>query len=626
MATLLILTLDLVFQITAACLALRLIRVTGKATAWTLIALGLVVMALSRAFTVYRWVAVGVALHPVTEIFKLVISGLVLGGVALIGPMFRNIKDSEEKLRQSEEKYRTIVETAHEGVGVLDAQDRLTYVNQRMSEIFGYSASEFLGRHVLDFFDDDEKEKMEKNLARRKQGTKEVMEFHLPRKDGTYVWISAAQSPIFSPDGRYLGTIGMINDISERQRAKELVRIRVNQQAAVAGLGQSAIGGKDLPALLDEAAALAARNLNVEYSMILELLPPGDALLLRAGVGWREGLVGAAQVKAGADTQAGYVLAATRPVIVEDLATETRFSACPVLREHGVVSGLSVIIAGPEQPFGVLGAHTARRQTFTQDDLNFLQAMANVLSGAVVRRRSEEALRESEQKLRFLASQLLISQEKERRKISLELHEDLGQTLQALKLQTSYIKQHLPVEQPGLCQECESLIYHLNGIINRVRGLSWELSPHLLEDLGLLATLRYLIDDFCQHYGIKWCQTDFDEIDSLFAPPALINIFRIFQEVLTNIGEHAQASHISLAIKKHSESVNFVLSDDGKSFDVKEAMSHPEGTAGLGLYTVDERVKMLGGSLRINSRPGQGTELKFSVPIPSPDKAIVSPG
>jgi PAS domain S-box-containing protein len=107
-------------------------------------------------------------------------------------------------------------------------------------------------------------------------------------------------------------------------------------------------------------------------------------------------------VGAGTDSQAGYTLLSTEPVVVEDLRTEPRFSGPPLLRDHGVVSGISVIIPGGDRPFGVLGAHTTRRRTFTTDDSHFLQAIGNLLATAIERKRAEEALRLSEAKFRGL--------------------------------------------------------------------------------------------------------------------------------------------------------------------------------------------------------------------------------
>ena len=188
------------------------------------------------------------------------------------------------------------------------------------------------------------------------------------------------------------------NEAKLRQAHEELesrLRERVRQQAAVARLGERAVGGVELFALMDEATVIAAQTLGVEFCKILELLPDGKVLLLRAGVGWKAGLVGQATVGAGTNSQAGYTLLSNEPVIIRDLPTEERFSGPPLLREHGVVSGLSVIIGRRDRPFGVLGAHTAKPRTFTEDDVHFLEAVANVLSQVIENRHSLEEIRRS---------------------------------------------------------------------------------------------------------------------------------------------------------------------------------------------------------------------------------------
>lgn len=179
------------------------------------------------------------------------------------------------------------------------------------------------------------------------------------------------------------------------EQAKALLEAKARQQAAVATLGQQALAGVDLPVLFDHAVVSVSETLEVEYCKLLELLPDGRHMLLRAGVGWQAGLVGQITVSAGLESQAGFTLLSEEPVIVEDLRTETRFSGPPLLHSHGVISGVSVIIGPLEKPFGALGAHTARRHTFTQDDVHFLQAVANVLASAIDRKQAEQALQQS---------------------------------------------------------------------------------------------------------------------------------------------------------------------------------------------------------------------------------------
>jgi PAS domain S-box-containing protein len=165
---------------------------------------------------------------------------------------------------------------------------------------------------------------------------------------------------------------------------------RAHRQAVVADLGLQAASEVDLQALLDETVGLVSRTLAVEYCEIVEPLPEGDGLLLRAGFGWKEGLVGKATERMENGTRGGFVLASDEPVIVEDLCEEARFDRPPMLAEHGVISGVTVAIPGGDRRFGVLGAHTTRRRAFTEEDVDFLRAVANLLAAAIARLQAGE--------------------------------------------------------------------------------------------------------------------------------------------------------------------------------------------------------------------------------------------
>ena len=190
-------------------------------------------------------------------------------------------------------------------------------------------------------------------------------------------------------------------------RPAGLVAVRARQQAAVAELGVRALSTADLPALLDDAVHVVADALEVDRVKVLELEPGGTTARVVAGIGWREGTVGTATISVGRDSQAGYALLSHAPVIVDDLETDTRLQDTPLLRENGVVSGISVILYGPRRrEYGVLGAHSTRRRRFSQDDVNFLQGVANVVSAAMYRRHVEDELRRAHDEAEAYAVQL----------------------------------------------------------------------------------------------------------------------------------------------------------------------------------------------------------------------------
>ena len=196
-------------------------------------------------------------------------------------------------------------------------------------------------------------------------------------------------------------TAALANENAERTEAEKQLRARVHQQEKIVELGLAALAGMDLSGLMENACYLITQTLGVEYCKILELLPD-DNLILRAGVGWKEGCVGHVTVAGGSNSQAGFTLLAREPVIVEDLRLERRFNGPPLLSEHGVVSGMSVIIRTRERPFGVLGAHTSQKRTFVKDDIHFIQAIANTIGEMIERRQSEETLSRRDSWLRSL--------------------------------------------------------------------------------------------------------------------------------------------------------------------------------------------------------------------------------
>ncbi|MDQ3399069.1 MAG: PAS domain S-box protein, partial [Deinococcota bacterium] len=312
-------------------------------------------------------------------------------------------KGADDALRESEARFRTMADTAPVLIWMSGLDKRCTYFNKIWLDFTGRSVAQELGDGWREGVHPDDYECCLSSYAEAFDARQEFeMEYRLRRADGAYRWILDRGAPRFLTDGSFAGYIGSCIDITERKRVKAELHARARQQAAVAELGQVALDGATLDALFERAVTLTAQTLEVAYCKVLELLPGGEKVRLRAGVGWREGLVGVAKVSTGTESQAGYTLLSSEPVVVADLRTETRFSGPPLLHEHGVVSGMSVVIRGQKGPFGVLGAHTAARRDFSRDDVNFFQAVANVLASAVDHYQKEELLRRRNQEFAAL--------------------------------------------------------------------------------------------------------------------------------------------------------------------------------------------------------------------------------
>lgn len=258
-------------------------------------------------------------------------------------------------------------------------------------------------------------------------------------------------------------------------------------------------------------------------------------------------------------------------------------------------------------------AHDELEKRVEERTVELLRANEQLQQEIQERKKAEEELRESENRLRLLSSQLLTTQETERRRISRELHDELGQSLTVMKLRISYIQKELAKNQVVIREECEKTLHYLNQVIENVRRLSLDLSPSILEDLGLTAALRWLINNFIKNNDI---QVTFDilEIDHLFSQDAQISIYRILQEALTNIGKHAQAKNIKVVIKRYEDRGFFCVEDDGQGFDPMKAAMKDATERGWGLETMKERARMLGGSLDLWTQAGEGTKISFYIP------------
>jgi len=164
--------------------------------------------------------------------------------------------------------------------------------------------------------------------------------------------------------------------------------------AANLRLGMSVLEDLPLATLVDEAVGIAATTLNVEFCELLLFTRERDQLELSAGVGWEPAAAGRPPISVEAGSQAAYVMAQDEPVVIDDLRNEARFKPCERLREHGVVSGASVVIHSHDKPYGVLGVYTTRRRVFRENDLSFLQSVANALSVVVERENTKRELQE----------------------------------------------------------------------------------------------------------------------------------------------------------------------------------------------------------------------------------------
>jgi PAS domain S-box-containing protein len=527
-----------------------------------------------------------------------------LGELVAIEGISRNIterKRAEERLRY----HAYLLENVHDAVIAMDEQLLVTAWNKGAQEMYGWRADEVLGRNLWEVVPTDLSEEQRahalRELSERGRFRAEAMTYG---KDGTPVYAEGTTIALRGEqeeEGQITGYVSIRRDITERKRAEQEIETRTHQQAVVSEIGLWALTNDDLQSLMDDTVAFVAQTLDVEYCKIVELLPSGEELLLKAGAGWEEGLVGQTRVGAGIDSQAGYTLLSEEPVIVEDLSTETRFSPSELLREYEVVSSMTVVIAGRGGPFGVLGVHTKDRRTFSEDDVNFLQAVANVLAMRIEREEADNKLEEV--------------REAERSRIARDLHDEALQNLSSAVVEAEQVRSIS--EGPEPASRLGRLIATLKRIGQQLRGAIYDLRLEGEQDRPFSELLESLVE---LHRGMAPDSNIHLELAAWVLERPLgttsREVLRIVGEALTNARRHSGAENVWVRVWSSEGKLYAEVSDDGRGFDVSEEPSAtPTFRGGIGIRGMNERAHLLGGELKIESEPGNGTKVLFELAL-----------
>jgi len=524
-------------------------------------------------------------------------------------------------------RWRAVLDTARDAIISIDRHGRITLFNRSAEEIFGYRAEEVLGRNVMMLMPPPYREEHDEYLARYAdtgvaKAIGRIRDVEGQRKTGEVFPIELSVSEARIGDDVIYSAI--VRDVTEHRRMKHELERRALQQAATAELGLRAVQAT-LSELLDETVAVAARTLGVEYAKILELMP-GGGLLLRAGIGWKDGLVGRAMVDAGRDSMVGCTLRGNEPVVVEDLRSDARFGATSFLHDHGVVSGISVIVHGPHGPYGTLSAHSTKPRRFTVDDVNFLQTIANVVAEAIERRHAEA---ESE---RF--SQL--AQQRERLAdigvLTTKIVHDVGNPLAGLSMLAARIKRRTdrePTAPIGVCREAveeiESTVHRLDTIIRDFKSFA-RVQRLELADVHLPTFLKEVVVFWEPEATTRGIGLRLDSDDPSPIRVDREKLRRAIDNLVKNALEAIEHGPGTISIASHvltTGNVGIMIADDGpgipgevEAFRLFET-TKPNGT-GLGLPIVREIVVAHGGGIDFARGDPCGTCFNIELPRGGP--------
>ena len=267
-----------------------------------------------------------------------------------------------------------------------------------------------------------------------------------------------------------------------------------------------------------------------------------------------------------------------------------------------------------------LGRNIEIRAMARFDKKNRIIGVIHICRDITERKRAEEQLKSSREKLRNLTAHLNLVREEERKHIAREIHDELAQALTALKIDLFWMNKRLSGDQQELKDKITSMSGLIDMTIKSVRRISSELRPGLLDDLGLQAAMEWQAKEFQSRTGIK-CEIDF-RTDALNLEQDLVTaIFRIFQETLTNVARHAEATKVKVSLSETTDCLSMEVSDNGRGI-TDEQITNPKS---FGLMGIQERVHLLGGIIKIRGVRGKKTVVKLDIPLNWKNDCLDSP-
>jgi PAS domain S-box-containing protein len=522
---------------------------------------------------------------------------------------------ANQHLSEAHDNLQALFRAAPMAIFTCNAEGRVTKLNPALERIFGWSAAEVLDRPLLSM----PAEAPEESLAPLRQVLQgeSILGAELKQlcKDGSFINVSFSAAPLHDAQGRFRGFVGLIEDITGRKQAEEALKEREERYRSLFQNNHATmlLIDPNNGSIVDANPAACAYYGYTREELTRKKISEINTLTQEQV--FREMQLAATEERRQFNFQHRLASGEVRNVEVFSgpITIQGRNLLYSII--HDITERKLAERALMESRKDLSRAHDELEQRVAERTAALRFANEQLVWEIEERQQAEDKLRESERKLRYLAEQLLTAQEKERKRLAAELHDELGHALLTLKLTLSTIAKELLPEQENIKQEIREKLAYINEVIEDVRRLYHYLVPGDVEDLGLTKALYNLIEDFTAHQHMTTWKVDLPNLDPLFSPSVQTIIYRIVQEALTNIGKHANPSNVTVSAKRAGHQMNFAIQDDGKGFNVKEVLDLQSSAKGLGLAAMEERLNMVGGSFNVWSQGGEGTKLTFAIPM-----------
>jgi len=483
-----------------------------------------------------------------------------------------------QSLVENEARYRLLAENITDVIWIMDFNLQFTYLSPSIELLRGFTPQETMAQSLEEIFPPESlktiRQVLEEELSRDQQGTGELAwfresEVEMRCQDGSTIWVEIRASLIRDLKLQAVGILGVARDITRRRHAEEALRESEARFRTIFTHSPLGIVLRDLEGRLLEANPAALKILGHSFEEIFgsghDFVHPDDFPR------YQELMEGMQR------DQADYG--------EMELRAQRRDGTWAWGRLH-----LSLV----REPGG---------------EVKYLLGMIEDISKL---KQWEEEIRTYQERLRSLASELTLTEERERRRLATNLHDNIGQVLALTQIKLGALADAAtsPVSQSEMT-EVRNLI---TQVIHTTRFLTFELGSPILYELGLEEAVEALAENYENEYGLR-ITVEKEPLPVLPEAAASLLLFRALQELLTNVVKHARAQRVWVTLKMRDDRLTLQVKDDGKGFPAKTNGAQWFRHLGFGLFSLRERLSQLGGDLEVESRPGQGTSVRITIPL-----------
>ncbi len=529
-------------------------------------------------------------------------------------------------LQLSEEKYRLLFETMFQGVIYHNQDGTIASANPAAQKLLGLDTDAIISRMTIDprwqVILEDGSEFPAKTrpswlaLTTGKPQKDVIMGVYNPVEE-QYRWISVNAVPLFSGTPSLpVKVYTTFSDITELKKTEDRLRRYSEQLQVLHEIDKAVLGSKEIRIIIVEALQQFRKVMPCRRASIVSFnLDNGTARVL--GVDTSVKSTQNEEVRPPLDIFGSLEeLAKGKLHIVQDVAdANLSVSTIDYLRKEGLNAYVNIPMICQGELLGSFNLGFENPTSFTDPEIEIAKGVADSLAVALQNFQLMSHFKKQEQDLLRLSVHITKTQEAERKRISQELHDEIGQELTAISINLSVIRRDInPIKTPGIELKLAETQDLVERISDQIHDLSLFLRPSLIDDLGLIPALRWLIDRFrtrCNidivfnHCGANWNLPE----------DMKVALFRIVQEALNNVVKHAEATHAQILLELNLNTLYAYIEDNGKGFDSIEVLADDGTKFGIGLLGMKERIVSLNGQFHIESQAEKGTRISLQVPL-----------